>query len=121
MNIGKFIRSFQYAFKGLAHIWADHQNIRFHIVIGLVTLLLSYILKISYIEYLIVLITIFFVIISEMMNTSIEEMTDLITKEHRLQAKIAKDVAAASVLLSALFAIIVGAIIFIPKILNLFV
>lgn len=116
MNLSKTIKSFTYAFAGFSHIWREHQNIRFHILAAVASIVLAYILNISYIEYLIVLITIFFVIICEMMNTAIEEMTDLITKEHKKEAKIAKDVAAAAVFVSAVFSIIVGLIIFLPKI-----
>jgi diacylglycerol kinase len=54
-----------------------------------------------------------------MMNTAIEEMTDLITTEHKKEAGVAKDVAAAAVLLSSLFSIIVAAIIFLPKLIQL--
>lgn len=115
----KSIKSFKYAFAGFIHVWQDHPNIRVHIISGAFVILLAYLLNISSIEYLFVLITIFFVIISEMMNTAIEEMTDLITKEHRKEAKIAKDVAAGAVLLSALFSIIVGIIIFVPRIIDL--
>jgi diacylglycerol kinase len=115
----KTIRSHRYAWHGMVHIWRFHQNIRFHIITALVVIAMSYFLNISYIEYLFVLITIFFVIITEMMNTAIEEMTNLITTEHRKEAKIAKDVAAGAVFLSAAFAVIVGAIIFLPKILDL--
>ncbi len=115
----KTIRSHRYAWHGMVHIWNYHQNIRFHILTAIAAIALAYFLNISYIEYLFVLITIFFVIISEMMNTAIEEMTNLITTEHRKEAKIAKDVAAAAVFLSAAFAVIVGAIIFLPKFLGL--
>jgi undecaprenol kinase len=119
MDVKKTLRSFRYASHGFTHIWRQHQNIRFHIVMGGVAIALSYLLDISYLEYLFVLITIFFVIIAEMMNTAIEEMTNLITTEHRKEAKIAKDVAAAAVFLSAAFSVIVGLIIFLPKLIQL--
>lgn len=119
MDILKTIRSHRYAWHGMVHIWKFHQNIRFHILTAIVAIVLSFFLNVSYIEYLFILITIFFVIITEMMNTAIEEMTNLITTEHRKEAKIAKDVAAGAVFLSAAFAIIVGLIIFLPKILDL--
>ena len=120
MNIKKILHSFRYAWHGFAHIWQHHQNIRFHMLMGVIAVGLSYFLKISYVEYLFILITIFFVIISEMMNTAIEEMTNLITKEHRKEAKIAKDVAAAAVFLSAAFSVVVGVVIFVPRVLELF-
>ena len=65
-------------------------------------------------------ITILMVICSEMINTSLEEMVNLITNEHRKEAKIAKDVAAGMVLIASIGAIIVGLFIFTPYILRLF-
>jgi diacylglycerol kinase len=61
------------------------------------------------------------VIVSEMINTSLEAIVDLITKEHRVQAKIAKDVAAGMVLVGAAGSIVVGLIIFTPYLYFLFV
>lgn len=119
MDVKKFFRSFKYAFAGFSHMWSDHQNIRFHVLTAVLVIIFSYLLRISYVEYLFILITIFFVIICEMMNTAIEEMTNLITREHRREAMIAKDVAAGAVFLSSVFAIIVGLIIFVPRILGL--
>ena len=60
------------------------------------------------------------VISTEMINSSIEQMTDLITKEHHEEAEIAKDVSAGMVLLTALGSIIVGILIFVPHVLRLF-
>jgi len=120
MNLRKFIRSFGYAFEGLYLAVTLDQNVRFHLVAGIFVLTLSVVLKLNQIEFLMVLFAIFFVIITEMVNTAIEEMTNLIIKEHRMEAKIAKDVAAAAVLLSAVFALIVGIVIFVPKIVLLF-
>ena len=65
-------------------------------------------------------IMILLVISAEMINTAIEKMVDLITTEHRKEAKIAKDVAAGMVLVNSLGSVIVGLIIFIPHILALF-
>ncbi|MGI0059541.1 MAG: diacylglycerol kinase family protein, partial [Nitrosotalea sp.] len=60
------------------------------------------------------------VIASEMINTAIEQMVDLITKEHRQEAKVAKDVAAGMVLVAAVGSVIVGILIFVPHIRLLF-
>ena len=64
--------------------------------------------------------TIMMVISAEMVNSAIEKMVDLITKEHRAEAKIAKDVAAGMVLLTAIAAFIIGSLIFLPYIIRLF-
>ena len=120
MDLRKFIKSFTFAFEGLKLAIQVDQNVRFHIAIGVLIVIASYLLKVNKFELLFILFSIFFVLITEMVNTAIEEMTNLIIQEHRLEAKIAKDVAAASVLLSAVFAVIVGISILLPKLIELF-
>jgi diacylglycerol kinase len=114
MNIKKLIRSFGYAFEGLKLALTLDQNVRFHTVVGVLVLIISLFLKIDRFEFIFIIFAIFFVIITEMMNTAVEEMTDLIVQEHRREAKIAKDVAAGAVLLAAIFAVIVGFVVFLP-------
>lgn len=118
MNLKKFIKSFGYALEGLKLSVKVDQNVRIHIAIGVFVIIVSVWLKVTTIELLFVLFAIFFVFITEMVNTAIEEMTNLIVNEHRLEAKIAKDVAAAAVLLAAIYAAIVGIIILLPKFLG---
>lgn len=119
MDIIKFIKSFSFALEGIKLAVQVDQNVRIHFVIGLSILIISILLKVNTFELLFILFSIFFVLITEMVNTAIEEMTNLIVNEHRMEAKIAKDVAAASVLLAAVFAAIAGLIILLPKVLNL--
>ena len=88
-------------------------------MLGLIAVILSYVLKISKLEFIIVIITIGLVLALELVNTSIENVVNMITKEYSPEAKVAKDIAAASVLIAAFIAIIVGAIIFVPKLLLL--
>ncbi len=68
---------------------------------------------------MILVLTIFFVIVSEFVNTAIEKLGDLYTKEYNEEVKKIKDIAAGSVTLSAISAVIIGIIMFLPKILNL--
>ncbi len=119
MNIYKFIRSFGYATEGLKLAVKVDQNVRFHIIVGALVFITSIFLKASKLELLFVVFAIFFVVITEMINTAIEEMTNLILKEHSQEAKIAKDVAAGAVLLAATFAIIVGITVLVPRLLSL--
>ncbi len=109
-----FFASFKYAFAGIKLAISVDRNVKIHILTGIVVLFLSYILGISKFEFIFILFSIFFVLITEFINTAVEEMTNLIKKEHSREAMIAKDVAAAAVLLSAIFAAIVGLIIFTP-------
>lgn len=75
---------------------------------------LTWFFQISRLEFLILLLTITLVLIAEMINTSLEAATDLLTPEYQSQAKIAKDVAAGMVLLTAVLSVIIGLVIFIP-------
>ncbi|OGG16254.1 hypothetical protein A3D77_02225 [Candidatus Gottesmanbacteria bacterium RIFCSPHIGHO2_02_FULL_39_11] len=112
--------SFKNAFAGLFWALKTQQNFRIHVLLACVALVLSIILKISRGEFAVVIMTIAFGLGTEMVNTSIEEMTDLITIEWRKEAKIAKDVAAGMMLTTAFGAIGVSLIIFLPRLLVLF-
>ena len=108
----KFIKSFKYAFEGIFTGIKKERNMKIHISI----MILVIILKINKVEW-IICITLFGLVISmELINTAIESTVDLITKEKNEQAKIAKDVAAGAVLISAIAAAIIGLMIFVPKI-----
>lgn len=119
MNIKKLAHSFNYAIDGLRLSIVVDQNVRFHLVVGTLVFIVSLILKVPKAELMFVTFAIFFVVICEMINTAIEEMTNLIKKEHSEEARIAKDVAAAAVLLSAVFAVIVGFVVLIPRLFEL--
>lgn len=112
------INSFKYALEGLSFAVKYNQNIRIHIVAAILVTILSIFLKVNHFEIGILAIMILFVISTEMINTSIEEMTNLITNEHRKEAKIAKDVAAGMVLVASLGSLIVGALILFPYVLS---
>ena len=76
--------------------------------------------KISYLEWISIFLIIGLVIATELINTSIEATIDLITDQINPLAKVAKDTAAAAVLIFGFTAIIIGIIIFLPKIINMF-
>lgn len=114
------IKSFGYALKGVKFAVSNNQNLRIHIAMAVLVILASLFFKINAFEMGILGVTILLVFSAEMINTSIEEMTDLITLEHRKEAEIAKDVAAGMVLVVTCGAVIVGILIFLPHILRLF-
>lgn len=111
-----FSKSIYNCLEGISYVIKNEPNFRREIVLGIIALILSYILKISKTEYIIVLIMISLVLTTEIINTSIERVVDLYTKEYNSLAKIAKDVSAGSVLVVSIFSLIIGIIIFIPKI-----
>ena len=104
---------------GISYVTKSEKNFKREIVLGIIALILSYILKIDKIEFIIVLTMICLVLTAEIINTAIERTVDLVTKEYHELARIAKDVSAGSVLVTSIFALIIGIIIFIPKIITL--
>jgi diacylglycerol kinase (ATP) len=108
--------SFKNAFAGLFWALRTQPNFRVHIVCAILALLFGVYFKISHIEMAIILFTILLGLSGEMINTALESMTDLITREWRKEAKIAKDVAAGMMLLIAFGAIGIAGFIFTPYI-----
>lgn len=104
---------------GISYITKNEKNFKREIAFGIIALILSYILKIDKIEFIIILTMICLVLTTEIINTAIERAVDLVTKEYHELARIAKDVSAGSVLVTSTFALIIGIIIFMPKIITL--
>jgi len=106
--------SFKDALAGLRWTITTQPNFRIHCILSVLALALGFFLQITFVEMAIIVFTIILGLTAEMINTSIEAMTDLITKEYREDAKIAKDVAAGMMLLTALGAVLVAVCIFVP-------
>jgi len=119
-DIGRFKFSFRSALIGIKTAYNSQKNLRVHIVIAFFVIVAGVFLKVSITEWLILLLTILLVVISEMFNTAIEFTVDLFSNEYSKQAKKAKDVSAAGVLITAIFALLIGILIFLPKIITQF-
>ncbi|MFC1751211.1 diacylglycerol kinase family protein [Pseudomonadota bacterium] len=113
------ISSFKHAISGILLTITKHPNIRFHLLAGSLAILLSWFLKLTRVEFIMILFVIVLVITTEMINTAVESMVDLITLEYRKEAKIAKDIAAGMVLINSILAMIVGLIIYWPHLQSL--
>lgn len=112
-----FCSSLKYAVEGLVTAYHEERNLRFHVGSVILVVIMGCLFHVSANEWLWLLLSIFFVLASEVWNTAIENAVDLASnyEKHPL-AKKAKDTAAGGVLLAAVFSMIVGAIVFVPKI-----
>lgn len=123
-NCGKnkhFLDSFRHAFEGVITIFKEERNMRTHVLLGIFVLICCWFFKVSWSEWLWMILSIFLVIVMEVWNTVIENVVDLITNhDYYPLAKKAKDMAAAAVLMTAGFAVIVAIVIFLPKVIKLF-
>lgn len=113
------IKSFTYSFNGLKILFREEHNSRIHLFSTLVVILLGFALNISNIEWIALIFACGFVFVTEILNSSIENIADFVSPEKNEQIKKVKDLSAAAVLFSALTAFIIGIIIFSPKIYQL--
>jgi len=114
------IDSFKYAFEGLFFGLRTIKNIRIHLFFTFLVVAGGLFFEITKVEWLICLLFISLVISLELMNTAVEETVNLAMPNIHPVAKIAKDVSASAVLVSALVSLIAGFVIFLPKVLGLF-
>ena len=110
--------SLKYAFDGLKYAYKNEQSMTVHIVVTILVIMFGFIFEISSYEWIIVVLCIGIMMCVELVNTSIEAVVDLVTKKYDEKAKIAKDIAAAVSVMFSITSIIVGLIIFAPKIIN---
>lgn len=119
-SLRKRIRSFCYAFEGMATLVRDEHNARIHLLALVCAIVLGIIFGISKTEWCLVALCIGGVLMAEAMNTAVEALADLVSPERHPLVKKAKDVAAAGVLFMAITAAAIGLIIFLPYFYKLF-
>ncbi|MCL2130880.1 MAG: diacylglycerol kinase family protein [Lentimicrobiaceae bacterium] len=118
-SIKKRFQSFSYAFSGLKTAWKEEHNARIHLVAALVVAAFSVFFDINRYEWIAVIFAVGFVFAMELLNSAIENISDFISPEKHDTIRKIKDLSAAAVLISAFAALIIGLIIFLPKIWNL--
>ena len=112
----RFIDSVRDCFHGLEYVLINEDNFKREIVIAIIALIASVILKVNKIEFTIIVITIALVLFAEIVNTAIEQVVDLITKDYNKEAGQIKDIAASGVLVMSFISVVVGLLIFGSKI-----
>ena len=118
-GIKRFINSFVYAFSGIISAFKTEQNLVLDLIFGVLTIIIGIFLKLSIIEFAIVILAIGLVISMELINTSIENVVDMAMPEIHPLAKVSKDIASGAVLISCIMAFTVGIIIYLPKVIDL--
>jgi diacylglycerol kinase len=108
----KWRRSFRYAYEGIKYALDTQRNMKFHFCVAFLVLLAALFIQLPKTDILFILLAVTLMIVTELINTAVEKTVDLAMPQLHPLAKIAKDVAAASVLVSAGFAVIVGMIVF---------
>lgn len=115
-SLHKRIRSFHFAWEGIGNFFKSEHNAWLHAVSTVVVILLCGLLHLSKTELIAIVFCVGFVWVTEIINTAIEKMMDHLSPGKHPAVKIIKDMAAGAVLIAAVTALIIGLIIFIPKI-----
>ena len=110
------IDSFNYAFEGIIHVLRTQRNMRLHFLIAFVVVIVALIVNVTKLELIVLLISISFVLIAEMINSAVEAAIDIATTSFDPMAKLAKDIAAGAVLIAAANAVAVGYLVFAGKV-----
>ncbi|NNF32751.1 MAG: diacylglycerol kinase family protein [Saprospiraceae bacterium] len=114
------IKSFKYAINGLKVMFAEEPHARFHVIAAIAVVTAGFYFDISHGEWLAIILCIGGVLAAEALNTAVENLGNAISQDHNLSIGNAKDVSAAGVLIISFSSAIIGGIIFIPRILELF-
>ncbi|MDB5209151.1 MAG: diacylglycerol kinase family protein [Flavisolibacter sp.] len=107
--------SFGYAWQGIKALFRTEHNAWIHTAIAIAVVIAAILLKVSSTEAIVLVSAIAFVFVTEILNTAIEKLADFISLQKHPQIGLVKDLAAAAVLIAAIAAVVIGAIIFIPK------
>jgi diacylglycerol kinase (ATP) len=108
--------SFNYAFEGIIHTLRTQRNMRIHLAVAFIVLVTALIVNVTKLELIALLISITFVLIAEMINTAVEAAIDIATTSFDPMAKLAKDIAAGSVLIASVNSLAVGYLVFAGKV-----
>jgi len=112
-------KSFLYAFRGLKYVMKNERNFRIELILAFLILVFSMILKIERWELVIVVFLITLVLVTELINTVVERVVDILEPRIHPFAKLIKDIMAAIVLISAITSVAIGLIVFLPYMYNL--
>lgn len=112
------LQAFGNAFSGMRQLLTHEIHMRIHTLAAILCLAATWWLEISGWQFLVVLLCIVLVMVTEIINTAIEKLCDMVQPELDIRIKYIKDIASAAVLLSAIFALVCGSIIFLPALVN---
>ena len=118
-SIWRFFDSVKYSFEGLKYAYTHEQSLLLHIFLSIVAITCGILFKITGTQWILLFIMMTIIIVAELINTAIEAVVDLVTDKYDPLAKIAKDCGSAAAFVSSMLAIMVGAYVFLPKIIEL--
>jgi diacylglycerol kinase (ATP) len=117
-SIASRIKSFVYAFDGLKYLFRYEHNTRIHLAAAILAVIAGFIFHLGKTEWCLIILCIATVFFSEIINTAIEILCNVVQPSYHEKIKVVKDICAAGVTIAALMAAVIGCIIFLPKIIS---
>jgi len=114
----RFLKSFKYSLQGLKYAYMNEQSMFIHTIVTILAIIMGLVFKISSLEWIITISLLSLTASLELLNTAIEALCDMITKEYHPLAKIAKDTGSAAVFLTSMVGLVAALIIYVPKIIE---
>lgn len=115
-TINSRLKSFKYAIDGLVTLFKEETNAKIHLVATVLVIIVGIYLKVSLRDWIALTFCIAFVVSMELINTAVERLADVVSPAWHPLVKKAKDIAAGAVLVAALSAVVVGLLVFLPRI-----
>ena len=113
------LKTLSYGFNGILYTLKHERNMVIHFLVMTLVIIAGIVFKITFVEWGVCFVLFALVLSLELMNTALENVVDLVTEEKKPKAKVAKDAAAGAVLVAAIFSVIIGISIFLPRLLSL--
>ncbi len=120
LGFKRFLRSFKFSFDGLKYAYFHEQSLILHVIVMAIIIAFAVGFNITPIQWVITLIMGALILVTELFNTSIEAVVDMVTEEYHPLAKVAKDTASAACFVADLMATGMWLVVFVPKIISLF-
>jgi len=120
IKVKRLVKSFVYAFRGLGKTFKEEQNLQVQTIIAIFVIILAGIFQVNIIEWSLLIIVISLVILTEIINSAVERITDVLKPRINSYVKEIKDIMAAAVMMASITATVVGIIILGPYFINLF-
>jgi len=120
MPLRQWLKSANFAIEGILHGARTQRHLRYHFISAAVVLIMSYVLGVTRMEFILISLAVILVLSAEMLNSAVEAVVDLVTPDYTEKARIAKDIAAGAVFITAFGAAILGYIILFPYIKKIF-
>ena len=120
LGFKRILKSFKFSFDGLKYAYLHEQSLLLHVIVMSIIIAFGIVFEITPIQWVITLVMGALILVTELFNTSIEAVVDMVTDEYHPLAKVAKDTASAACFVADMVALGMWLVVFVPKVISIF-